>query len=43
MASLSDVISFIHSGANYGVIHGGASDIARFFWSSTATEVLEGN
>ncbi|MBT7801103.1 MAG: metallophosphoesterase [Tateyamaria sp.] len=31
MASLPDVISFTHSGANYGVIHGGASDVARFF------------
>ncbi|MDG1678339.1 MAG: hypothetical protein P8H90_04080 [Tateyamaria sp.] len=40
---MPDVISFTHSGANYGVIHGGASDVARFFWSSTTTEVLEGD
>ena len=33
MDDLPDVMTFEHQGARYGVIHGGATDIARFVWS----------
>lgn len=33
MGTLPDAISFTHSAKRYGVLHGGASDIARFIWS----------
>lgn len=32
MAGLPDVVTFRHGGQRYAVIHGGASDIARFIW-----------
>jgi len=35
MAALPDVLSFTHQGARYAVVHGGATDVARFIWSST--------
>mmetsp|Transcript_18238 Transcript_18238/g.28743 ORF Transcript_18238/g.28743 Transcript_18238/m.28743 type:complete len:280 (+) Transcript_18238:1-840(+) len=41
MGGLPDVISFVHAGARYAVIHGGVSDVARFLWSSTAGAEFE--
>lgn len=41
MARCPDVVSFNHHGARYGVIHGGATDIARFMWSSTPEEIFD--
>lgn len=40
MAELPDRIIFQHAGARYAVIHGGASDIAKFLWPSTADDVF---
>lgn len=40
MASLPDVVSFHHQGARYAVIHGGMTDVARFIWPSSSTEVF---
>ncbi|GLQ26476.1 hypothetical protein GCM10007927_12790 [Sulfitobacter pacificus] len=40
MASLPDVVSFRHQGARYAVIHGGMTDVARFIWPSSSTEVF---
>ncbi|MBD3663096.1 metallophosphoesterase family protein [Sulfitobacter aestuariivivens] len=41
MAGLPDVISFVHQGARYGVIHGGVTDVARFVWPTSQAEVFE--
>jgi predicted phosphodiesterase len=41
MAALPDIISFVHQGARYAVIHGGVSDVARFIWPGTDATVLE--
>lgn len=40
MRGLPDIGVFQHHGARYAVIHGGATDIARFIWSVSAPEVL---
>jgi predicted phosphodiesterase len=40
MSGLCNVITFTHHGARYGVLHGGATDIARFIWSVSAEEVF---
>lgn len=32
MAGLPDIASFSHHGRRYAVIHGGATDVARFLW-----------
>lgn len=52
MEALPDVLSFVHHGKRYGVLHGGASDVARFVWTTdndavfaqewTALEALTG-
>lgn len=34
MADLPDVVTFIHHGKRYGVIHGGARDVAEFIWQT---------
>ena len=41
MAGLPDVATFRHQGERYAVIHGGATDVARFLWSSSALAVFE--
>jgi predicted phosphodiesterase len=41
MAALPDLLSFMHHGARYAVIHGGLSDVARFIWSSSDAAVFE--
>ncbi len=38
MADLPDRMIFRHGGLTYAVIHGGASDISRFMWSTTSTK-----
>lgn len=40
-AKLPGIAVFTHSGKRYAVLHGGASDIARFIWLSTALDVFE--
>ena len=40
MGSLPDIASFHHAGKRYAVIHGGATDIARFIWESSSEEVF---
>lgn len=40
MDHLPDRIVFCHNGLRYGVVHGGASDIAKFLWPVTPHEVL---
>ena len=40
MAELPDIVAFTHHGARYAVIHGGATDIARFIWSTSADHVF---
>lgn len=41
MAGLSDVLSFEHHGKRYGVLHGGATDVARFVWETDADAVFD--
>lgn len=41
MAGLPDILSFMHQGARYAVIHGGVTDIARFIWSSSDSAVFD--
>ncbi len=36
MHGLPDRITFTHAGRRYGVVHGGADDIARFIWPASA-------
>ncbi|APX88723.1 diadenosine tetraphosphatase [Brevirhabdus pacifica] len=38
MADLPDAIVFYHEGRRIAVLHGGATDIARFLWPSTPDE-----
>lgn len=40
MAALPDILSFQHQGARYAVLHGGATDVARFIWPTCAAEVF---
>lgn len=41
MASLPDMVVFRHNGLRYCVIHGGATDVSRFIWPTSATAVFE--
>ncbi|WP_298862892.1 metallophosphoesterase family protein [uncultured Sulfitobacter sp.] len=41
MGTLPDVLSFTHLGKRYGVLHGGASDVARFIWEADAAEIFD--
>lgn len=41
MGGLPDVLSFIHLGKRYGVLHGGATDVARFVWESDDAAVFD--
>lgn len=41
MAALPDVLSFVHHGKRYGVVHGGATDVARFVWETDSDAVFE--
>lgn len=34
LGTLPEVLSFTHHGKRYGVLHGGARDVARFIWES---------
>lgn len=40
MAGLPDMLSFSHQGARYAVVHGGARDVARFIWPTSADAVF---
>lgn len=40
MASLPDVITFSHAGLRFAVIHGGATDVARFVWPTSPDHVF---
>jgi len=40
-ADLPDIAVFTHAGRRYAVIHGGASDVSRFIWSTDANDVLQ--
>lgn len=40
MGGLPDVVTFTHSGKRVAVIHGGATDIARFVWSVSEDAVF---
>ena len=41
MGSLPRVLSFLHQGERYAVLHGGLTDVARFIWPNSAAEVFE--
>lgn len=41
MNACPDILSFRHHGKRYAVIHRGVSDIARFIWEASSTEVYE--
>lgn len=41
MGRLPDLLTFTHHGLRYGVLHGGATDVARFIWEGDAAEVFE--
>ena len=41
MAELPDVLSFEHHGKRYGVLHGGATDVARFVWQTDTDAVFD--
>ncbi|WP_299416807.1 metallophosphoesterase family protein [uncultured Sulfitobacter sp.] len=41
MARLPDVVTFTHHGRRYGVIHGGATDVARFIWQTDGSAVFD--
>lgn len=41
MGGLPDVLSFSHHGKRYGVLHGGATDVARFIWETDADAVFD--
>jgi len=34
LGTLPDILSFTHHGKRYGVLHGGARDVARFIWET---------
>lgn len=40
MATCPDTLSFQHQGARYAVLHGGATDVARFIWSTSPEAVF---
>lgn len=40
MAGLPDILTFSHHGARYAVLHGGATDVARFIWSTCDPDVF---
>jgi predicted phosphodiesterase len=40
MGDAPDIISFTHGGQRFGVIHGGATDIARFIWPTSGAHVF---
>lgn len=40
MAALPDVVTFDHHGARYAVLHGGATDVARFVWAQSDRAVF---
>lgn len=40
MGALPDVVTFVHQGRRFGVIHGGVTDVARFIWATDADEVF---
>jgi predicted phosphodiesterase len=40
MADLPDVITFTHHGLRYGVIHGGARDVAEFIWETDVDAIF---
>ena len=41
MATLPDLIVFSQAGLRFGVLHGGATDVARFVWPTSARAVFE--
>lgn len=41
MAALPDILTFEHAQRRYAVIHGGLSDVARFIWPSSDTEMAQ--
>ncbi len=42
MGAVPDVVSFVHHGERYTVIHGGLSDVSRFLWpTSNDTDYME--
>ena len=41
MRSLPDIVTFDHCGARYAVVHGGATDVARFIWDSSDEAVFD--
>ena len=41
MSGLPDIVTFDHCGARYAVVHGGATDVARFIWASSDDAVFE--
>lgn len=41
MGDLPDVLSFYHYGKRYAVLHGGATDVARFIWEGDDAGVFE--
>lgn len=40
MGALPDVLTFTHHGTRYGVLHGGARDVARFIWETDEDAVF---
>jgi len=40
MGDLPDALVFSHAGRRLAVLHGGASDVARFVWPTTPAEVI---
>ncbi|WP_299041466.1 metallophosphoesterase family protein [uncultured Tateyamaria sp.] len=40
MSTLPAIVIFTHHGARYAVLHGGATDIARFVWSTSPDTVF---
>lgn len=41
MNTLPNIITFRHSGARYGVIHGGVTDVARFLWPTSPAHAFD--
>ena len=41
MRDLPDVVTFHHEGARHAVLHGGASDIARFVWPDAPGDIFD--
>ncbi len=40
MGALPDLLTFVHQGARYGVLHGGITEVARFVWPTSPNEVF---